>query len=128
MTEYLVIEKHPDFASASRRAMELAMRFQESTSVQRNQSVGWNVLGSSFMLTELAIEEVSRKDCIGYVYQDQEDRLDKIECEYFEEHESLIGWGSGDHDQLGEDTEDWSDSLDDSDSSYWENYLGGPDY
>lgn len=96
------------------------------------------------MLTELGNEEISRMGFVEYVYQDPEEILDRIEREYLEidpenlldaqrssgkeKHESLIGWGSGEHEHLSEDTEDWSDSLDDSDSSYWENYLGGPDY
>jgi hypothetical protein len=144
MSEYLVIESQSDFASASQSAIELGLRFKEVTRVQRNQSAGWDVWGSSSLLTELVIEEISGVAFVEYVYQDPDEKLDRIEHEYLvneprnmfdarhssvnEELESLIGWGSGNHDHLSEDTEDWSDGLDERDSSYWEDYLGGPDY
>lgn len=50
MPDLLVIEDHPDFGSASRRAKELAVRFTENTGIERN-STGWAVLASSAVLS-----------------------------------------------------------------------------
>lgn len=52
MAEFLVIEEFTDFASASRRARELAMQFTERTGIERS-SKGWAVLASSAVLSAL---------------------------------------------------------------------------
>ena len=141
MAEYFVIEDYPDFASTSRRARELALQFKETTSIHRDGSMGWEVRVSANIISALAIEYASSAEieCAR-----QESKLELIEHEHLiesepgnkldsqqsheEESESLTGWGSGDHDSVGDDTDDWSDSFEDKDSSFWEDFMGGPDY
>ena len=52
MPKFIIIEEHPDFGSASRRAKALAVRFRERTGIQRS-SRGWAVLASSAVLSAL---------------------------------------------------------------------------
>lgn len=59
MAALLVIEEHRDFASASRRAKELAVRFTERTGIERS-SRGWAVLASSKALSALTPPEAEQ--------------------------------------------------------------------
>lgn len=62
MAALLVFEEHPDFASASRTAKELAVRFKTSTRIQRS-SEGWVVLVPHDVLTALTPLEDSEAEC-----------------------------------------------------------------
>lgn len=65
MTALLVLEEHPDFASASRKAKELAVRFKNCTGVERSPE-GWAVLVPQDVLTALAPIEDSEAEYVDY--------------------------------------------------------------
>lgn len=70
MAALLVFEEHPDFASASRKAKELAVRFKTSTGIERS-SEGWAVLVPQEVLTALTPLEDSEAE-----YEDYSDPYD----------------------------------------------------
>ncbi|MEN3373160.1 hypothetical protein [Dechloromonas sp. ZS-1] len=70
MAALLVFEEHPDFASASRKAKELAVRFKTSTGIERS-SEGWAVLVPQDVLTALTPVEDSDAE-----YEDYSDPYD----------------------------------------------------
>jgi len=128
MAELFVLEVHRDFNSASMQAKTLAMQFQESTSIQPC-SEGWEVRISTNVFLAIQDAKLNRIEH-DYLIDSEPANRDEShpeESQPHEERESLSGWGSGDGEQASGDDENWSDSLEDKDSSYWESYLGGPD-
>ena len=128
MAELFVIEVHRDFISASMQAKILAMQFRESTSIHRC-SEGWAVRVSSDVFLAIQDAKLSRIEDEYLIESEQANRDDSPpeESQPDEERGSLLGWGTGDQERESGDDENWSDSFEDKDSFYWEDYLGGPD-
>lgn len=99
MPEFLIIEEHPDFGSASRRAKELAVRFTERTGIERS-SKGWAVLASSAVLSALVPPETEQT-------ADLEDDSSSYDDDYQKEVvEPLI-------EEFQSDQDDWARSEED---------------
>lgn len=77
MSSFVFVEQRADFVSASRRAKEIAIQFNERTGLQRCED-GWAILASNTVLTALAQselednEEYDFEDCNSDFYDDHE--------------------------------------------------------
>jgi hypothetical protein len=92
MAELVVIEQHPDFSSASRRAKELAERYTECASIERS-SMGWAVLASPVIFYSLNPDDLpwdeETADLEDYSASDYDDYYyDDYQKEVFEEFQS----------------------------------------
>lgn len=98
MSALSVLEEHPDFASASRRAKELAVRFSQRTGIERIPE-GWAVLVSQDVLSAHApVEDVQA---------DYEDDSDPYDDDYQKEViQPLIEEIQGDQDAWARSEED----------------------
>ena len=98
MSALSVLEEYPDFASASHRAKELAIRYSQRTGIEQSPE-GWAVLVSQDVLSALApIEEVQA---------DYEDYSDPYDDDYQKEViQPLIEEIQGDQDAWARSEED----------------------
>jgi len=100
MPKFIIIEEHPDFGSASRRAKALAVRFRERTGIQRS-SRGWAVLASSAVLSALVplgTEQTSNIEYDRSSYDDyyQKEVIDPL-IEEFQSYQD--GWARSQEDR-----------------------------
>jgi hypothetical protein len=89
----VVIEEHKSFATASRKAKELAMQFNECTGIEFN-AVDWNVLASEAVLSVISKYNVESddlyNDLMAEEYQSEinEEYQNEVSMEILEEMQS----------------------------------------